>query len=373
MYSQVAYLLLSAGVIIMSLAPLDASALNPKFSEIEGLPLDSSGNEKEVTGWAIHFDNDLLVPSSGRDQDYTGGLGVELAGRKAATGWWSIDPLLGQLDNTFGYDSNVQDEFFTLHSAQFGLIVFSPSEIGNNGTIYDDRPFANLLHVSNTRRYISEAEAPVYQSTLTLGVLGTKLGSSIQKGIHKATGSESPTGWDHQISDGGEPTFKYSLSRQSLLASDFNASRNTEYEIKYSASASVGYITEASVALSGRWGLINTPWWSFTPENSDYNSLPAPVIGNSVRDNISEFYVSGGVKLRARAYNSFLQGQFRHSDVTFSGSELEHLIGEAWVGVTKQVENYRVSYVVRYQTNEIKDGVGSRNSLWAGVTVSIDY
>ena len=59
--------------------------------------------------------------------------------------------------------------------------------------------------------------------------------------------------------------------------------------------------------------------------------------------------------------------------MTFSSSELEHLIGEAWVGLTKQVENYRVSYVVRYQTNEIKEGVGSHNSLWAGVTASIDY
>lgn len=69
-----------------------------------GLPLDDSRQEKYNAGWTIHIDNDLLIPGSNRDQDYTGGLGITLTGRRAKENWWSIDPLLGMLDATSGFD-----------------------------------------------------------------------------------------------------------------------------------------------------------------------------------------------------------------------------------------------------------------------------
>ena len=111
----------------------------------------------------------------------------------------------------------------------------------------------------------------------------------------------------------------------------------------------------------------------FTPEQAEYLSRPAPVIGGSVRPEVRELYVWGGVKGRARAYDVYTQGQFRSSEVTFRSSQLEHLLGEAWFGVTWQVSReYRVSYVARYLTNEIEDGSGSRNLVWAGILLSRD-
>lgn len=159
-------------------------------------------------------------------------------------------------------------------------------------------------------------------------MLGTQLGAEIQDSIHELSGSDNANGWDHQISDGGEPTFQYSVSRQTLLGSGL-LDNEIDYELKYSLSSSIGYITEANASVSTRWGHINTPWWSFTPENADYAYRPAPVVGTLKGKHKPELYLWGGAKLRARAYNAFLQGQLRDSEVTYSSSELNPLIFEA--------------------------------------------
>ena len=36
----------------------------------------------------------------------------------------------------------------------------------------------------------------------------------------------------------------------------------------------------------------------------------------------------------ARAFNAFLEGQVRHSDVTFESSELEPILFHLWLGAT---------------------------------------
>src|SRR5690606_19037844 len=113
---------------------------------------------------------------------------------------------------------------------------------------------------------------------------------SIQRRIHEGLDlSELPQGWDHQVSDGGEPTMRFTWARQALLASNFQA-RHREFELKWRTEASVGYLTEASIGASARWGRINTPWWSFTPERADYVAQPAPVIGTSVGGSARERY-----------------------------------------------------------------------------------
>ncbi|MBB3060090.1 lipid A deacylase LpxR family protein [Microbulbifer rhizosphaerae] len=348
--------------------PLLWAAQSPAWAEPEGLPLGEDGLEKPFSGWSFYFDNDLLIPGASRDQDYTAGVGVTFSGRKAAEGWWSLDPLLGAADSLLPLET---DDFYRLHAMQFGVLMFSPTDIASSEAIYDDRPFANLAYLSNSRLYVRDADEPVYQTAFTLGVMGSQLGATLQDRVHRVVGSDLPNGWDHQVSDGGELTFQYTAGRQALLASNFQSER-TEYEIKYTSSASIGYISETSLSLTGRWGLINTPWWSFTPENGDYSSRPAPVIGESVRRGVGELYLWGGVKVRARAYNAFLQGQFRESDVTFSSGELNHLLGEAWLGVTAQLQRYRLSYVLRYQNREIKSGAGARSPLWAGIIISYD-
>lgn len=50
------------------------------------------------------------------------------------------------------------------------------------------------------------------------------------------------------------------------------------------------------------------------------------------------------------------------------------MIGEVWFGVTNQfLGGTQMSYAVRYQTAEIRDGLGRRDPVWAGVTISHSF
>jgi len=336
-----------------------------------GLPLDASGREKRNAGWTLSLDNDLLSFGD-RDFDYTGGLAVTFAGRRAKEWWFSLDPVVGWLDPLLP-SSTKGEAGFQLHSFQAGLIAFTPDDLSSHDPLPFDRPYASLLFASNSRTHVTHPSVPVYETSFTLGVLGLDVAKAIQRGVHTALDQDRvPEGWDHQISYGGEPTLRFIWGRQSLLASNFESGA-TEYELKWRAEASAGYLTEASVSLSGRWGVINTPWWSFTPERADYISQPSPVIGNALRAGTRELYVWGGVKLRASAYNVFLQGHFRESDVEVDADRIERLVGEAWLGLTWQMSReHRLAYVLRYQTQEIKDGPASRDLLWAGLVFSRD-
>jgi hypothetical protein len=103
----------------------------------------------------------------------------------------------------------------------------------------------------------------------------------------------------------------------------------------------------------------------------DYIAQPSPVGRGR---GLSELYVWAGAKARLRAYNAFLQGQVRESDHRLGASELNHMIGELWLGITgRTFGGTQMSYAVRYQTAEIRDGLGSRDPVWAGVTISHSF
>src|SRR5690606_20740413 len=127
--------------------------------------------------------------------------------------------------------------------------------------------------------------------------------------------------------------------------------------------------------LSVRWGNFHAPWWSSLPAASDYAGHPpirAPRVG--ARPAKPRVQLSAGVSVRARLYNAFLQGQFRSSDVTHSWSNLDHLLFEAWVGVTTVLKNdLSVSYTVRHQTEEIRSGSGARGFTWASIGVAQQF
>lgn len=82
-------------LLFISLMSFYSLADEPENSLLEdgkpkGLPINDQGKEKYDAGWTLHFDNDLLIPGSGRDQDYTGGLGVTFVGGYEVDTWCSI-------------------------------------------------------------------------------------------------------------------------------------------------------------------------------------------------------------------------------------------------------------------------------------------
>lgn len=315
-------------------------------------------DEVEYTGVRVQLDNDLFAGGE-RDRDYTGGLAVAISGTAARDGFLSLDPVLARIDALSGGEpARVH------HARQFGLIAFTPKDIQAREPIHDDRPYASLLFISNGRVRVDADDRHAWSSNLTLGVLGLSLSERLQSAIHDVVGSDQPRGYDHQISAGGEPTARYSLARHALWI----ANPSGTIDVKTTVQGSVGFLTETSAALSMRIGRFDSPWWSFAPELTDYIAAPVPAVSNRGQP---ERYVFAGVRVKARAYNAFLQGQFRDSAVRYSASELEPIIAEAWLGFVMQLMNQtQLSYSLQYQTAEIRDGAADRDAWWGAVQLT---
>jgi hypothetical protein len=318
--------------------------------------------EREITGVRIHIDNDLFAGRN-TDRDYTGGTALTLSGTAARDGFLSLDPILTRIDDLFERSQPAT----VRHARQIGLIVFTPSDIITDEAQQADRPYASLLFASNGRTRVDADDRGAWSSSLTVGVLGLQVSESLHDAVHRVVGSEAPQGYDHQISDGGEPTARYTIARHNLWYADPAG----HVDVKTTVQGSVGFLTETSAAVSVRVGRFDTPWWTFAPELADYIAAPTPVESLGAQ---REAYFFAGARVKARAYNALLQGQFRHSDVRYSYDEIEPIVAEAWIGVMTQLfSNTEVSYALHYQTAELRDGKAARDAFWGGVQLAHSF
>lgn len=328
-------------------------------------PINKMGEEKSTTAWALYIDNDAFTPQSD-DRDYTGGLSLTLSGAATKDMWLSVDPVLAHINNWFGWDTSD----IKLHSFEAGANSFTPEDINPERPLQDDRPYASLIYLSNSQQRVFPQQKRSLMTTLTLGVLGLNLVGNVQNKFHNAAGIGKANGWNNQISHGGEPTFRYSVSSQKLALSRYGE-RGIGTELQTSLKGSVGYLTNLSIGVSGRWGKINSPWWTFNPQANDYAEKSTPLSRGLSSGVKKEFYLWAGANVHLRLYNALLQGQFRNSKVTYSYDELYPVVAEGWLGITKEFNRgLRCSYVIRGQTAEIKRGSASRNTLWGGFIFS---
>jgi hypothetical protein len=324
----------------------------------------SAADTSDTDGVRLQIDNDLFAAGGGRDQDYTGGFAVTISGESARDGLLSLDPLLKRIDAFVLPEGSASVH----HARQFGLIAFTPADIQSTQPVYDDRPYASLLFTSNGRVNVDADGRGAWSSSLTIGILGLEAAGELHSDIHELVGSEPVRGYDNQISAGGEPTARYTLARHHLWIANPSAT----LDVKTTVQGSVGYLTEASAAISMRIGRFNSPWWGFAPELTDYIGAPMPVAAKSGGQ--PELYFFTGARLKARAYNAFLQGQFRDSAVEYSYSDTEPLVAEVWIGVVTRIsENTQVSYALNYQTAELRAGEADRSALWGGVQLSHSF
>ncbi len=316
---------------------------------------------RATKSWAFAFDNDVLVPG-GRDQDYTYGINFTQTGNNAREASISLNNPLLVLDKWLGNERSslsLQEAF----SREIGVFGFTPEDISISQANPNDRPYASLIYLSSSREQIDLVDNVAWKSTLTLGALGLAIVGELQNVVHEATNSERPQGWDNQISDGGELTGRYVVARQKYIEGF-----SDNLEVKSTVQASLGYLTEASWSLSFRKGRIHSPWSSFNPELASYGEKSSH---SSNSKPVNEHYFWAGVALKARVYNAFLQGQFRNSAVTYEHNQLNPVLIEAWAGYTFAFkQGYRISYVLRGHSSEIREGAGDRNLLWGGIIIA---
>ena len=321
------------------------------------------------SGWTLHLDNDLLAE---QDRDYTGGIALTLSGRRAQEYLVSLEAVRNWLDGILGIDKlYASQSHFQLHSLQYGVMLFTPGDITDPAPIFDDRPYGSLFYLSNTQLTVAPEADRAWLSTLTFGFLGLNAAEYIQEAIHAVTDSDVAKGWDNQISSGGEPTLMLTWSSQDNHLDPGEAIYR--HELKTAYEANVGFSTDVNASLSWRWGRINTPWYSFNPQHSQYIQLGTPRVAGKDTTGKGELYLWAGSSIKYRFYSSLMQGQFRDSMVTLSNDEVEKLIAQIWLGATWEfAENVRGSFYYRASTREFK-GPNAHYPVWAGLIISRAY
>ncbi|MBT3026574.1 MAG: lipid A deacylase LpxR family protein [Candidatus Thiodiazotropha sp. (ex Ctena orbiculata)] len=322
------------------------------------------------TGWQFYFDNDISF-SDEKDRNYTGGVALTLTGKRATEYWFSLDNWLNGMDRAIGFQKEEEKDAIERHAIEFGLTIFTPDDIVEADAIEDDHPYANMLFLSNSQSRTYLQRGIIFQSTLLIGLLGSSVGEEVQKAMHNLTGSDQPRGWHNQISNGGELTAKYSVAAQKILLSHQG---DVSFDIRGGVEAGIGYSTDINGSISFRLGKLETPWWSFTPHQSEYISI-GQTFGEAASNstNQPELFLWGGLNLKYRLYNAILQGQFRGSAVTFDRDELEPVILNVWLGATKTFSNgLGISFVMRKQNNEI-EGSNRDDPFWSDLIISKTY
>jgi hypothetical protein len=316
--------------------------------------------------WTINSDNDLFV-GSGLDRDYTGGISLTLSHPvspdERRPGQWALD----RLDRWSGLAAHLSRRSAGLpvgRLTQFGVLAFTPQRLDSTEPEREDRPYASMLYVTESRFRISDSGSRVYQSSLTAGLLGTSAAEQLHRKIHSALGLRVPEGYGRQISAGGELTGRYVVSRHSLLRSQ-NGER-AGHDLSMRVEGSVGFLTEGVWNLGLRWGRRGSPWWSSPSDHGEYAGRALPRSGAR---HGPESYLTAGVALRIRLYNALLQGQVRATQTALSHSEVLLLVAEAWLGGVRSFGSFVISYTIRFQTPEIRTGFGARNQLWASLAL----
>lgn len=310
---------------------------------------------------ALSTDNDLFAPTQ-TDRDYTAGVAITYSSNSED---FLENPASGISQNLDRFLlSGIGADISEPESAalEFGIYGFTPEEIKAGDIDRDDRPYSSLVYVSSSHSYRNLSNDSGWTTSMTVGVLGLDVFKSGQNAVHKVIGSDRANGWDHQVSNGGEPTFRYSAAYHQYL----DKSRSDQ-QFKVTYFGSVGYLTEFGAALVFRDGLISSPDNRFNPELMAYGERAPGVAAPGGR----EHYFWGGVSVKARAYNAFLQGQFRHSDHELDANDLNVLLAEVWAGYTHSFfGRTELSYVLRVQSSEITSGTGNRTLAWGGLVFS---
>lgn len=314
----------------------------------------------ERLGVGLYFDQDMFVPATNKDRDYTMGLGIEFFGDDGPL--YLLGDLLDRFDALSGLDRRCGRIY---QSYLLGAQAFTPDDIGNDQPILDDRPYASLIYLSNKKVVADDRRALGLE--LTVGLLGLSVAEQVQTALHgwvrDRRGSDEPVdpaGWRYQVSNGGEPTLRLRLADSQRFAGGDN------WDLAHGWDLNLGFQTNAGIGLSGRTGRLRSPFWSvpFDPINRG-NFVPVA--------NGDELYGWAAGRVRAVAYDALLQGQFRDSTVTVPSDQVRRLIWEFGAGITGSVSGYQITLSVNAKAGDTHLAGAPDNHVWGGLYLSRRY
>jgi Uncharacterized protein conserved in bacteria (DUF2219) len=311
--------------------------------------------ERSFSGVSGAMDQDWLFLGAkyNQDRNYTMGVALTLSGKFA-----TISPLDRVHEKLLPerFKRSRLDALRTSrsHSVTLGSGGFTPDDLQSEQRIPNDRPYSSLLFISFSTATFEQALNFQFRTELTVGMLGLRLAERLQTRIHQARGdgevrSYDPKGWPNQISDGGEPTFRYVAAVQ-VGGHDENWSRYLKsrwYDVNAYAEASVGYYTNAAVGPIIRVGRIRShaTAMSTNPISSGNQLLGTdrPRVRSEGpssawkprydREDFELFFYAAG-RGRLVVYNALLNGQIlTDSAARLSWGETRHLVAEGEFGL----------------------------------------
>lgn len=363
----------------LSLAP---SAASPTASESQPFCPEPRQVSGSPFGLGVYFEQDGVLPWLGtwnEDRNYTMGLAFPMMGEWIHDA--KLDALLRAADCVSGLGrahrgqvDGAGDDAILDYGLVFGHTAFTPDRLNDPDVITDDRPYASLLFLSAMRTTVDPHARRVVRSEFTLGMLGLDIARRVQTDIHRrnrrnngpdAITPYDPLGWHHQISDGGEPTAKYTVSLSRA------ATESLWHDTSWHTEASAGYYTNVAVGAQVRAGYLRSPFWALNSNPLTVGNQRAD--GKSARDLDAErakrkFELAGFAagRLRAVGYNVLLQGQFRHSDFVMSSADIARVILEGEAGITAAVGPCTGIATVARRSSEYRLGV-SRAHTYGGL------
>ena len=341
----------------------------------------------------IFFEQDFLYPPKNEDRNYTMGLGIHAAGPWVTSSgingplhltdrgfdWLYAHAITRLTKSAFSIRYPQNDTTYVFESVMLAGTAFSPDSLAAYEPIVGDRPYAFLLGWTARRMTLPANKKYAWSSDLTLGMLGTYLGRNVQRYIHKkARGCcdetpRDPKGWSNQISNGGEPTLRYSLSYERELPLTVEARLGKVFQATVGGSGNVGYYNEIDGAATARLGLFQSEFWQFRS---------SPLGGSNKAPSESklsplEIFVFGSVRPRLVAYNVMLQGQFRRNpnSPTIPARDIEREVFESDLGAAGmlRIHGHGAGVVVNYPAKRTREfrGPYARDHYWGALLLTI--
>ncbi len=308
-----------------------------------------SPNGPDTTSWSvgIFYDQDHSLELLGfdklnEDRNYTLGFGIYFQSTGLnncflfAPNKW-LNHLFNNREKFTSGQSITQKPFYSFMLAGSG---FTPDSLPASTVIFNDRPYASIIMLQTSINNPAYQRYKNYRSNFTMAWLGSILPGNIQTAIHKAMNNNdtkpprTPRGWNNQISDGGEPTFAYSYTKEMLITrkhlNSVTPEKSKGTELKHGFKYSLGYHTYLGYDISLRIG------W-FDANNWNYDTSPLSGVNKNIRKTTYhkpfEFYMVSSVRPVFMLYNAMLNGQFKKSVHTVNFNYTRHLMFEFDSGI----------------------------------------
>ena len=286
---------------------------------------------------SLQLENDLW--GSNDDRFYTHGTKISWASNRPAPGW------IRGIADSMPFYSNGEIE---VHGYEIGQAIFTPEDIEVEELIEDDRPYAGWLYFNVGIGSIYADRGDRDRSNLlllTIGIVGpSSYAEKTQRAVHDIVDTTDPQGWDNQLEDELGLNATYVAKRRRIY--DFDERYQTELGAHYNLTLGNVY-TYAAAGLTWRYGTrlkgdIGPP--SILP------GFPgAPAFNPNQKSN---WYLFGGLELRAMARNIFLDGNsVRDSHSVDSKS----LVADLQFGFAYHFGDVRLSFLQLFRTREFDE------------------